>query len=45
MSLGPPIRSGLLGHCHVGESSDGPDPFVGDGCDTGQWGPRGTHVS
>jgi hypothetical protein len=32
-------------HCQVGEFSGRPDPLVGDGCEPGRWGPRGTHVS
>jgi hypothetical protein len=32
-------------HCHVDESSDGPEPLVRDDHKPGRWGPRGTHVS
>jgi hypothetical protein len=36
---------GRLGHQQVGGSSGRSDPLVGDGCEPGRWGPKGTHVS
>jgi hypothetical protein len=36
---------GRLGPLQVGKSFGRPDPLVGDGCEPGRWGPRGTHVS